>query len=248
MIWWSWACFLFQLKFTYVHWAPGAVRGAGEGTQAWVRQCWPQGGRRGERQTQIPISTVGLGWKAAQKREESLVLKDEGPWAARTRLANRSWFPPGEFTGLIVRLFCETPVEPHTTCSLILVLSVERWNKLNFSPPRQPHQIAINRCTAQLPLPIQRHLPPQRDPLLGPSCPNTPSPGQDPQADPGLGLAARQVTTGVLRLPGWLSWFTPPPCPPPSPRSRKAFRSVYSRRAKGWSELNLRGSDGKRSD
>ena len=199
----------------------GPWEGLGRGTQAWVRECWPQGGRRGERQTQIPISTVGLGWKAAQKREESLGLKDEGPWAARTRLANRSWFPPGEFTGLIVRLFCETPVEPHTTCSLILVLSVERWNKLNFSPARQPHQIAINRCKLSSPCPSSVTSPHSGTPSLG--FPVQTCPPQDRTHRQTLALAWRpgrwlQVFSGCL---AGCQGLPRPPARPPHPGAER---------------------------
>ena len=57
----------------------GRERGWGGGHRPESGSAGLRAGRRGERQTQIPISTVGLGWKAAQKREESLGLKDEGP-------------------------------------------------------------------------------------------------------------------------------------------------------------------------
>ena len=91
----------------------------------------------------------------------------------------------------------ETPIKPHTSCSLILVMSVKRWNRPNFSPARQPHQIANNRRTALLPLPIECHLPP-----------GTPSLGLPVQTHPPLDRTCRQTLALAWRPGRWLQVFS----------------------------------------
>lgn len=98
---------------------------------------WPWGGSGGretvpdtynqfrmEGDTQEGGILVSRRWGSMSCQDASGQRRLVSPWTVCADLS----------IALIVRkLFCETPVEPHTACSLILVLSTEQWNRPNFS-------------------------------------------------------------------------------------------------------------------